>query len=426
MTADMTPDPFRKVFEREVQQALLYLYNPAKLQQSPLSELLASDNQRLSPAALGRLLLDAIQALKPIPEVPISTFAWRLYHVLTYRYVEQSSQKEVAADLALSVRQLRRQEQAAVQVLADYLWGRYQIDRKTRQAPAILAPNADLSVPANRTERERELAWVRESFPHETANLADVIEGVLKTIDPLLEAAHTQVDWPGVPGDPLLPVASQAATLRQTLLSLLTAVAHAAPGGRIELTLVPDTQTVSVRVHAVPGVDVSHPSREEVIEKVEMTRDLLRLTGGTLTTPPRWTPGKAFTAILTLPLAEQVSVLVIDDNLDTLQLLQRYLEGTRYRFVGVRDPEQALAQAQAFSPRLIILDVMLPGVDGWEVLGRLRENPAFRPVPIIVSTILPQEELALTLGAATFLRKPVSRETLLTTLDHWLTGVEPK
>ena len=82
-------------------------------------------------------------------------------------------------------------------------------------------------MPANRTERE--LAWVRESLPHETANLADVIEGVLKTIDPLLEAAHTQVDWPGVHGDPLLPVASQAATLRQTLLSQVTAVAQAVP-----------------------------------------------------------------------------------------------------------------------------------------------------------------------------------------------------
>lgn len=164
MTADMTPDPFRRVFERELQQALLCLYNPAKLQQSPLAELLALDNQRLSAAALGRLLLDAIQAIKPAPEVPIGAFAWRLFHVLTYRYAEQSSQKEVATDLALSVRQLRRQEQAAVQVLADYLWARYQIDRKTRQAPAILVPVAEASVPANQTERERELAWVRNLF----------------------------------------------------------------------------------------------------------------------------------------------------------------------------------------------------------------------------------------------------------------------
>jgi CheY-like chemotaxis protein len=426
MTADKTPDPFSRAFERELQQALLCLYNPAKLQQSPLAELLASEKERLSAAALARLLIDAIQAVKPALEVPIAAIAWRLFHVLTYRYVEQSSQKEVATDLALSVRQLRRQEQAAVQVLADYLWGRYQLDRKTRQASVLPAPDADAGMPAHQTERERELAWVRESFPHETADLANVIEGVLKTIGPLLEAAGTQLDWPGVRGDPLLPVASQADTLRQTLLSLLTAVAQATPGGRIELMLVPDLQTMSVRVHAIPGTDAQLPSREEVVEKIEMTRDLVRLTGGTLTASPRWAPGKVFTATLTLPLADQVSVLVIDDNLDTLQLLQRCLEGTRYRFIGVRDPEQALAQAQAFSPRVIILDVMLPGVDGWEVLGRLRENPVFRSIPVVVSTILPQEQLALTLGAAAFLRKPVSRETVLTTLNRLLTEGEPE
>lgn len=424
MTPDMKPDSFRKVFERELQQALLCLYNPAKLKQSPLAELLVSDDQRLSSAALSRLLLDAIQALKPAPEIPVSAFVWRLYYVLTYRYLEQSSQKEVAADLALSVRQLRRQEQAAVQVLADYLWARYPIDRKSGYSPVLLASDADLNVPAKQTERERELAWVRESFPHETANLAEVTEGVLKTVGPLLEAAHTQVEWPGRSGDPLPPVASQATALRQSLLSLLTAVAQATPGGRIELALVPGSQTLSLRVQAIPGVDGQFPTREEIIEKVEMTRDLIRLTGGTLTTSPHWTPGKAFTATLTLPLAEQVSVLVIDDNLDTLQLMHRYLEGTRYRFVGVRDPEQALTQAQALSPHLIILDVMLPGVDGWEVLGRLRENPIFRSIPVIVSTILPQEQLALTLGAAAFLRKPASRETLLRTLDRLLTGVE--
>jgi CheY-like chemotaxis protein len=426
MKADKTTDPFRRAFERELQQALLCLYNPARMQQSPLAELLVSDKERLSAAALARLLIDAIQAVKPVPDVPIGAYAWRLFHVLTYRYVEQSSQKEVATDLALSVRQLRRQEQAAVQFLADYLWGRYQLDRKTRHASVLPAPDSGADMPAHQSERERELAWVRESFPHETADLADVIEGVLKTIGPLLEAAGTQVDWPGVRGDPLLPVASQADTLRQTLLSLLTAVAQATPGGRIELMVVPDLQTMSVRVHAVPGADAQLPSREEVVEKVEMTRDLVRLTGGTLATSPHWVPGKAFTATLTLPLAEQVSVLVIDDNLDTLQLLRRCLEGTRYRFIGVRDPEQALAQAQAFSPRVILLDVMLPGIDGWEVLGRLRENPVFRSIPVIVSTILPQEQLALTLGAAAFLRKPVSRETVLATLNRLLTEGEPE
>lgn len=420
----MLPNPLSQAFAHDVQQALLNLYNPAKLQQGRLCDLLATDNRRLSPAALVRVLTDAIQALKPNPEVPVSAHAWRLYNILIYRYVEQSSQKEIAVDLALSVRQLRRQEQDAVQVLADYLWAHYQVEHKVRPVSAPLTPEADPGAPSGQTERDRELAWVQASFPHETANLVDIIEGVFKTIGPLLEAAQTHVDCQGLNEEPLPPVAGQAATIRQALLGLLTAVAYVAPGGRIKLTIARGPRAISVRVHALKGGGAPGLSREEVIEKVEMTRDLVRLTGGALAVPSLWAPGKAFTATLSLPLAEQVMVLVIDDNADTQQLLQRYLEGSRYRFIGVRDPEQALAQAQDLKPRLIVLDVMLPGVDGWEVLGRLRESPCRRSTPVIVSTILPQEQLALMLGAAAFLRKPVSREMLLATLDRLLQEAE--
>ena len=94
--------------------------------------------------------------------------------------------------------------------------------------------------------------------------------------------------------------------------------------------------------------------------------------------------------------------------------------------LGVRDPTQAVKVAEAATPAAILLDVMLPGVDGWELLGRLREHPQMQEVPVIVCTILPQERVALTLGAAAFLRKPVSREALLAALDQLdLPGATP-
>jgi CheY-like chemotaxis protein len=122
--------------------------------------------------------------------------------------------------------------------------------------------------------------------------------------------------------------------------------------------------------------------------------------------------------MLTLPIVEGVPILVIDDNADTLRLLQRYLSGTRYHFMGARDPEQALAMTKQTMPRVIVMDVMMSGVDGWELLGRLRTHPATRNVPVIVCTILPHEPLALTLGAAGFLRKPVSRDAFLAALNR--------
>jgi CheY-like chemotaxis protein len=120
---------------------------------------------------------------------------------------------------------------------------------------------------------------------------------------------------------------------------------------------------------------------------------------------------------LILPAFEQVSVLVIDDNKDTLQLYQRYFTGTHYAFYGTSYPDQALSLVERLAPNIIILDVMLPGVDGWELLSLIREHPKIHGTPVVVATILPQEELALALGAAAYVRKPVNQTELLKTLD---------
>ena len=117
---------------------------------------------------------------------------------------------------------------------------------------------------------------------------------------------------------------------------------------------------------------------------------------------------------------EQATVLVIDDNADALQLFQRYLSGSRYRFTGAQDAHRGLALAEELVPQVIVLDVMLSKEDGWTLLGQLREHPRTRGIPVIVCTILSQEQLALALGAADFMRKPVSRTELLSALDRQL------
>jgi CheY-like chemotaxis protein len=121
-----------------------------------------------------------------------------------------------------------------------------------------------------------------------------------------------------------------------------------------------------------------------------------------------------------LPAEEEVPVLVIDDNADTLRLLERYLSNSRYRFLGTTNPLQVMQLARESCPRIIVLDVMLPEVDGWELLGRLHEHPEIGAVPVVVCTILPQEQLALSLGAADFVQKPVSRQAFLSVLDRQL------
>jgi CheY-like chemotaxis protein len=120
-----------------------------------------------------------------------------------------------------------------------------------------------------------------------------------------------------------------------------------------------------------------------------------------------------------LPLAgRRVIVLAIEDNTDTLQLWRRYLQGTLFTLVEETDPQQALIRAAALHPDLIILDVMLPNIDGWTLLRRLRSDPSTASTPIVVCTVLPQKELALSLGASDFIQKPATGREFRAVLDR--------
>ena len=148
---------------------------------------------------------------------------------------------------------------------------------------------------------------------------------------------------------------------------------------------------------------------------LEQARQLTELCGGELVISEE---ADTFTMTLRLPAVERLRVLVIDDNADTLQLMQRFVLGTRYALVGTQDPEEAFEMATRHSPHVIVLDVMMPQVDGWRLLGRLRQHPQTASLPVIVCTILAQEELALHLGANSFVRKPVTRQAFLEALDQ--------
>jgi len=403
----------REAFVRETRLALQSLYNPARLRRSPLLAALALEKRCDPVSALRQALLEAIHALKPGRDVPPQANAWRIYHVLTYRYVEQSEQLVVAANLGLSERQLRRAERVAEEVLADALWARYDLSSRTSELALLLlqgegrggAPG--VSTPA----REQELEWMRASFPSESADLGGMLRTALSTIGPLTQDSGVQVELEVA--EDLPPVSGQLSAIRQALLNLLTAAIHSAPGGQVRVQAAGDLRGVRVSLRATPGGDGSASPGRDAAEETEMARQFARLFDGSLEVT-----GAPFVATLHLRVSEQVPVLVVDDNADTLRLLQRYLLGTRYRFIGARDPQQALSLAEECAPQIIVLDVMLPGTGDWELLSLMRQHSAMFAVPIIVCTILPQERLALALGADAFVRKPVSRQQLLSALDR--------
>jgi CheY-like chemotaxis protein len=121
---------------------------------------------------------------------------------------------------------------------------------------------------------------------------------------------------------------------------------------------------------------------------------------------------------ISLPALALIPVLVIDDNPDTIQLFQRYVQGTRYSVVGLQEPAEALRVIGAVNPRILLIDVMMPELDGWDLLTQIRLNHLLPNAAVLICSILPQESLARSLGADGFLQKPVLPQDFLNALDR--------
>jgi CheY-like chemotaxis protein len=192
---------------------------------------------------------------------------------------------------------------------------------------------------------------------------------------------------------------------------------HRSPEGSVSVSARPLGTQVEIQVQCTRSVLQSETVSIEDLASLKMARQLTALSGGQLVVSMDGAEGP-FAAKLILPACARVPVLAIDDNVDTLRLLQHYVSDTRYHVLGAQDPGKALDLAVSHSPQAIVLDVMMPQVDGWEVLARLQQHPYTGHIPIVVCTILAQEELAMSLGAHAFVHKPVTRQAFLAALDR--------
>lgn len=116
-------------------------------------------------------------------------------------------------------------------------------------------------------------------------------------------------------------------------------------------------------------------------------------------------------------------LLVIDDSLDFQLLVKTFLQGTNFLCISAPDGLQAMGTALREKPRIILLDIGLPGGDGLLLLERLRANTHTQATPIIVATgrtSLGLETKVLAKGATAFLKKPFDKEILLETLQQVL------
>ncbi len=110
------------------------------------------------------------------------------------------------------------------------------------------------------------------------------------------------------------------------------------------------------------------------------------------------------------------TVLVIDDDADVRRLMTKFLRRDGFNVVTAASADEGIALARRHSPVAITLDVIMPGKDGWTTLSELKADPQLAGIPVVMHTILDEEQLGYTLGATAYLTKPIDREQLRTVL----------
>ena len=113
-------------------------------------------------------------------------------------------------------------------------------------------------------------------------------------------------------------------------------------------------------------------------------------------------------------------VLVVDDDAAGTELIERVLAGQGLRVESASNGSGGLQRARELRPAVILLDVRMPGTDGWNVLAQLKADPQLAPIPVVMISVTGQRTLGLALGAADYLVKPVANDALVHTVRRHL------
>ena len=241
--------------------------------------------------------------------------------------------------------------------------------------------------------------------------------------------------------------------LKQVVLNLLTNAVKFTPDGgsvTVEARRIGDEAQVTVRD---TGIGIAEAEKDRIFEAFQrggresrtstegtglgltLSKRIVDLHGGRLWMESELGVGSTFAFAIPLLPASAVpaepaqdaepaagdTVLIVEDDHRSAELLRVYLEDAGYAVAIARDGVEGLEQCRRLEPAAVILDVLLPRLNGWEVLAQLKSDPATSAIPVVIVSMLDEQGAGFALGAADYLVKPVDRGSLLDALARSVT-----
>jgi signal transduction histidine kinase/DNA-binding response OmpR family regulator len=288
----------------------------------------------------------------------------------------------------------------------------------------------------------------------QTVAVDEVVDQVVRIIEPLVTkksiALKTDVAAAG-------EVSADPGKLKQMILNLVSnAIKFTPDGGTVTIAARRRASAMEISV-ADTGIGISEADQQYIFKEfhqvdhgpdrkhegtglgLALTKRFASLHGGDVQVQSRVNQGSVFT--LSLPLYPQTAerpaptpievsvaanghstgplVLVVEDDPAAAELITRQLVGAGYRAQVVKSGPEALAKARELQPAAITLDIMLPELDGWEVMTKLKSDEATSAIPIIVVSVIDNPELGIALGAMDYFVKPVDGKELVRRLNRF-------
>jgi CheY-like chemotaxis protein len=396
----------RVEFQNDVKDILNHLSDTAYLENHNLINLFYRGEDSalaIRMHALRETFQEGIDFLRPPEGTPAIASEWRCYKILTLRYFQLKDWHVIEDELGLSQRQVQRDLKKGLDALISILWDHYisqnqAEDQSNGDQEGVETYDQDLI-------KEELKNW---ETSYDLINLSQILEQALQLCKSLLNAElHDRVDMSGV--DVNLNVMVDQVLTKQGLYKIFSMIGSSSENLQIQI------RTRKLNDFFYELSFTFNTKNLSTIEHWTIAQLFFTIQGLRHTITENET--QSVISVI-LPVKKQISCLVIDDVDSVRRLIERMLGSYGIQVFGADNYNSALNLIQLVKPDFILLDILMPKMDGWQMIKNLKSNPETLDIPVIICSVLFEPELSQAVKAAAYIRKPINRLELIKTLQE--------